>query len=71
MFDEERGTAAQITAAGYALREPAASYQPWADALLRHLRGFGQFVAAAGLPAEIQKQVCVLTVCLCPTHTCA
>jgi hypothetical protein len=57
MFDPERGTAAQIAAAGYSLREPAARYQPWAEALLRHLGGFGRFVAAAELPGEIQKQV--------------
>jgi hypothetical protein len=57
MFDPERGTAAQIAAAGYALRQPASSYQPWTDSLLRHLGGFGRFVAVAGLPGEIQKQV--------------
>jgi hypothetical protein len=57
MFDPDRGTAAQIAAAGYASRAPAASHQPWAGALLRHLGGFGQYVAAAGLPADMQKQV--------------
>ncbi|KIY98822.1 hypothetical protein MNEG_9136 [Monoraphidium neglectum] len=57
MFDSDRGTAAQIAAAGYASREPAANYQPWSEALLRHMRSFGQFVAAAGLPGDIQKQM--------------
>ncbi|KAI8472247.1 MAG: hypothetical protein J3K34DRAFT_519870 [Monoraphidium minutum] len=57
MFDADRGTAAQIAAAGYASREPASSYQPWAEALLRHLRGFGGYVAGAGLPGDIQKQM--------------
>lgn len=57
MFDPDRGTAAQIAAAGYSSREPASNYQPWADALLRHLKGFGQYVAASGLPGDIQKQV--------------
>ena len=57
MFDPDRGTAAQIAAAGYASREPASNYQPWAGALLQHLRGFGAYVAREELPADIQKQV--------------
>jgi len=38
MFDPDRGTAAQIAAAAYSSREPASNYQPWAHALLKHLK---------------------------------
>jgi hypothetical protein len=57
MLDTDRGISAMIAGTNYSVKQPASSYQPWAEGVCRSYRIFQEQVAASGLPAEIQKQV--------------
>ena len=57
MLDPDRGIAPMIAGTNYSVKEPASSYQPWAEGVCRCYRIFQEQVAASGLPPEIQKQV--------------
>jgi hypothetical protein len=60
VVDPDRGTAAQIAGCNYNVKEPATRYQPWAEALVKQYRAFNDFMAASGLPQEVQHKVLVV-----------
>jgi hypothetical protein len=57
VIDPDKGTAAQIAGCNYNVKEPATRYQPWAEALVKQYRAFSDFMAASGLPQEVQQKV--------------
>lgn len=57
MLDPERGTAVQIGATNYGLKDHATSYSPWAQEMQRHFAAFKDALGAASLPDALKAQM--------------
>jgi hypothetical protein len=60
VVDAAHGTAAQIAACNYSVKEPASSYQPWTSVLLQHFQAFSNFLKESNLPPDVQDKVMLL-----------